>query len=87
MNIPTGVGEALLHSASDAIIATDREGRITFWNQGAGIHNACARMNEGQFNGQFKHMTEGQHRERTIFRLYIDDGYRRGCVTRDIAMT
>ena len=35
MNIPAGVGEALLHSASDAIIATDREGRITFWNPGA----------------------------------------------------
>jgi len=35
MNIPAGLGEALLHSASDAIIATDREGRITFWNPGA----------------------------------------------------
>ena len=29
MNIPAGLGEALLHSASDAIIATDREGRYT----------------------------------------------------------
>ena len=35
MNIPAGLGEALLHSASDAIIATDRDGRITFWNPGA----------------------------------------------------
>jgi len=35
MNIPAGLGEALLHSASDAIIATDREGHITFWNPGA----------------------------------------------------
>jgi PAS domain S-box-containing protein len=35
MNIPAALGEALLHSASDAIIATDREGRITFWNPGA----------------------------------------------------
>ena len=35
MNIPAALGEALLHSASDAIVATDREGRITFWNPGA----------------------------------------------------
>jgi PAS domain S-box-containing protein len=35
MNIPAGLGEALLHSASDAVIATDRDGRITFWNPGA----------------------------------------------------
>src|SRR3954468_18439450 len=35
MNIPAGLAEALLHSASDAIIATDRDGRITFWNPGA----------------------------------------------------
>ena len=35
MNIPAGLAEALLHSASDAIIATDREGHITFWNPGA----------------------------------------------------
>ena len=35
MNIPPGLGEALLHSASDAIIATDRDGHITFWNPGA----------------------------------------------------
>jgi len=35
MNIPAGLGEALLQSTSDAIIATDRDGRITFWNPGA----------------------------------------------------
>lgn len=35
MDIPAGLGEALLSSASDAIIATDREGNITFWNPGA----------------------------------------------------
>ena len=35
MNIPSGLGDAVLNSASDAIIATDREGRITFWNPGA----------------------------------------------------
>ena len=35
MKAPSGLGDALLHSASDAIIATDREGRITFWNPGA----------------------------------------------------
>jgi PAS domain S-box-containing protein len=35
MNIPAGLAGALLHSASDAIIATDRDGRITFWNPGA----------------------------------------------------
>ncbi|KRR27277.1 PAS sensor protein [Bradyrhizobium lablabi] len=35
MKIPPGLGEALLQSASDAIIATDHEGRITFWNPGA----------------------------------------------------
>ena len=35
MNIPAGLGDALLQSASDAIVATDREGRITFWNPGA----------------------------------------------------
>jgi PAS domain S-box-containing protein len=35
MNTPPGLGEALLHSASDAIIATDRDGLITFWNPGA----------------------------------------------------
>jgi len=39
MNIPDGLGAdlgaALLDSASDAIVATDREGRIMFWNPGA----------------------------------------------------
>jgi PAS domain S-box-containing protein len=35
MNIPAALGEALLRSASDAIVATDREGHITFWNPGA----------------------------------------------------
>ena len=35
MNISPGLGDALLNSASDAIIATDREGLITFWNPGA----------------------------------------------------
>jgi PAS domain S-box-containing protein len=35
MNIPADLGQALLRSASDAIVATDREGRITFWNPGA----------------------------------------------------
>jgi PAS domain-containing protein len=35
MSIPSGLGDALLNSASDAIVATDREGEITFWNPGA----------------------------------------------------
>lgn len=35
MDIPPGLGDALLGSASDAIVATDREGRIIFWNPGA----------------------------------------------------
>jgi len=35
MKATSGLGEALLHSASDAIIATDREGHIIFWNPGA----------------------------------------------------
>ena len=35
MNIPPGLGDTLLNSASDAIVATDSEGRITFWNPGA----------------------------------------------------
>jgi PAS domain S-box-containing protein len=35
MKIPEGLTEALLDSASDAIVATDRDGRITFWNPGA----------------------------------------------------
>lgn len=35
MTSPTGLTDALLNSASDAIIATDREGVVTFWNPGA----------------------------------------------------
>src|SRR5436305_791945 len=35
MNAAAGLGDALLNSGSDAIIATDRDGRITFWNPGA----------------------------------------------------
>lgn len=35
MNLTSSLGEALLNSASDAIVATDREGRVTFWNPGA----------------------------------------------------
>jgi PAS domain S-box-containing protein len=35
MNIPDQLGQALLASPSDAIVATDREGRIVFWNPGA----------------------------------------------------
>lgn len=35
MVVPPGMVEALLRSASDAIIATDAKGIITFWNPGA----------------------------------------------------
>jgi PAS domain S-box-containing protein len=35
MNLTSALGEALLNSASDAIVATDREGHVTFWNPGA----------------------------------------------------
>lgn len=35
MNTPGQLGEALLASASDAIVATNRDGRIAFWNPGA----------------------------------------------------
>ena len=49
MSIPAGLGEALLHSASDAIIATDRDGRITFWNPGA---ERIFGFTAGEANGQ-----------------------------------
>src|SRR5215218_2563909 len=49
MNIPAGLGEALLHSASDAIIATDREGNITFWTPGA---ERIFGFTAGEANGQ-----------------------------------
>ena len=32
---PAALAEALLTSASDAIIATDRDGLVTYWNPGA----------------------------------------------------
>lgn len=35
MKIQDQLGSALLASSSDAIIATDREGKIVFWNPGA----------------------------------------------------
>lgn len=35
MTIPPGLADALLATASDAIIATDRDGLVTFWNPGA----------------------------------------------------
>lgn len=35
MQAPDGIGQALLESSSDAIVATDREGRIVLWNPGA----------------------------------------------------
>ncbi len=35
MNLSDQLGTALLTSSSDAIVATNREGRITFWNPGA----------------------------------------------------
>jgi|SRR5579871_3090553 len=35
MNKTEQLGAALLASSSDAIVATDREGRIVFWNPGA----------------------------------------------------
>ncbi|MVT67995.1 PAS domain S-box protein [Bradyrhizobium pachyrhizi] len=35
MDIAAEVGDALLKGASDAIVATDVEGRITLWNPGA----------------------------------------------------
>jgi PAS domain S-box-containing protein len=35
MNMSDQLGKALLASSSDAVVATDREGHITFWNPGA----------------------------------------------------
>jgi PAS domain S-box-containing protein len=35
MIVPDGLVDALLATASDAIIATDRTGIINFWNPGA----------------------------------------------------
>ena len=35
MTTPAGLADALLTSASDAIIATDRDSVVTFWNPGA----------------------------------------------------
>lgn len=35
MNVPDGLADALLTIESDAIIATDRAGMVTFWNPGA----------------------------------------------------
>jgi PAS domain S-box-containing protein len=35
MNMPPGLVDAILATASDAIIATDRTGIISFWNPGA----------------------------------------------------
>jgi PAS domain S-box-containing protein len=35
MNSVSGLGDAILASESDAIVATDRSGVITFWNAGA----------------------------------------------------
>ena len=35
MTIPQRLAEAILSTASDAIIATDRTGTISFWNPGA----------------------------------------------------
>jgi PAS domain S-box-containing protein len=35
MSLPELVGEAVLSTRSDAIIAADRDGRIVYWNPGA----------------------------------------------------
>jgi PAS domain S-box-containing protein len=49
MDMAARLGEALLASASDAIVATDRDGRIVFWNPGAErIFGFAAREAVGQ---------------------------------------
>jgi PAS domain S-box-containing protein len=49
MDMAARLGEALLESASDAIVATDRDGRIVFWNPGAErIFGFAAREAVGQ---------------------------------------
>ena len=50
MHINPGLGNALLNSASDAIIATDYDGRITFWNPGA---ERVSRFTTEETVGQF----------------------------------
>ena len=35
LDVPDEIAKALLGSESDSIIATDREGRISFWNPGS----------------------------------------------------
>ncbi|VIO77852.1 Sensor protein FixL [Bradyrhizobium ivorense] len=35
MDLASDLGKALLGSASDAIVATDKDGLVTFWNPGA----------------------------------------------------
>jgi PAS domain S-box-containing protein len=35
MDFEDQLGRAVLHSMSDAIVASERDGRITFWNPGA----------------------------------------------------
>src|SRR5450759_1536797 len=36
MNVPPGLVDAMLATASDAIIAPERAGLVSFWNPGAG---------------------------------------------------
>ena len=35
MDLQAKLGEALLGTMSDAIVASDRDGKLTFWNPGA----------------------------------------------------
>jgi len=49
MKLPDGLAQALLESTSDAIIATDRDGQISFFNPGAErIFGFAAREAVGQ---------------------------------------